>query len=259
MNRLTVLGGSAAGVGTGVGCSSYLVECDGTTLILDLGPNTLLELRKHTDFRAIDGIVITHLHLDHILDLFALRFTLAYNPEKRDRRVPLWLPPGGEAFLLNGARLFADDGRAEQWFSRVFDLAEYDPNGSLGFGSARLTFHATVHYIPCWAIRIDEESRGTALVYTGDTGPAADLTGFAKHAEVLIVDAGRFGPDKEPFDRRGHSSAEEAGQLAAKANVRTLVLAHLWEEHGLATYQREAQQTFSGSIKLALPGLTVDW
>lgn len=259
MNRLTVLGGSAAGVGTGVGCSSYLVECDGTALVLDLGPNTLLELRKHTDFRALDAIVITHLHLDHILDLFALRFTLAYNPEKRNRKVPLWLPPGGEEFLLKGARVFADDGPAEQWFSRVFDLAEYDPDGSLAFGTTALTFHPTVHYIPCWAIRVDEQTRGTALVYTGDTGPSANLAGFARDAEVLIVDAGRFGPDKEPFDRRGHSSAEEAGELAAKASVRTLVLAHLWEEHGLATYQREAQQAFTGSIKLALPGLTVDW
>lgn len=259
MNRVTVLGGSAAGVGTGVGCSSYLLDCAGTALVLDLGPNTLLELRKHTDFRALDAIVITHLHLDHILDLFALRFSLAYNPHKLDRKVPLWLPPGGIAYLTKAADVFADDGPAEQWFSRVFDLAEYDPDGELVFGPAAFSFHPTVHYIPCWAIRVDERTRGSALVYTGDTGPSADLAGFATDAAVLIVDAGRFGPDGEPFEHRGHTSAAEAGDLASQANVRTLVLAHLWEEHGLPTYQREATATFPGAIKLALPGLTVDW
>ncbi len=259
MNRLTVLGGSAAGVGTGVGCSSYLLDCNGTMLVLDLGPDTLQELRKHTDFRTIDAIIISHLHLDHILDLFALRFTLAYNPQKPDRRVPLWLPPGGEEFLLKAACVFADDGPAEQWFSRVFDAREYDPAQTLRFGTATVTFTPTVHYLPCWAIRVDEESRDTALVYTGDTGPAAKLDEFARNVDVLIVDAGRFGPDKEPFDRRGHTSAEEAGALAARANVRTLVLAHLWEEHGLATYEREAVTAFTGAIKIALPGLTVDW
>lgn len=259
MNRVTVLGGSAAGVGTGVGCSAYLVERDDTALVLDLGPNTLQELRKHADFRALDAIVITHLHLDHILDLFALRFTLAYNPEKWNRKIPLWLPPDGEAFMLRAARVFADDGPAAKWFNRVYDVAEYDPGRSLTVGAATLTFTPTVHYIPCWAIRVDDERRETALVYTGDTGPSADLAGFARGAAVLIVDAGRFGPDKEPFDRRGHSSAAEAGELASKALARTLVLAHLWEEHGLDTYKHEAAATFSGAIEVARPGLEVAW
>lgn len=259
MNRVTVLGGSAAGVGTGVGCSSYLLDCNGTTLVLDLGPDTLQELRKHTDFRTIDALIISHLHLDHILDLFALRFTLAYNPQKPERKVALWVPPGGADFLVNGARPFADDGPAEQWFSRVFDVREYDPGGTLSFGTATVSFTPTVHYVPCWAIRVDESTRDTALVYTGDTGPSADLDDFARDVEVLIVDAGRFGPDKEPFDHRGHTSAAEAGELAARAKVRTLVLAHLWEEHGLATYEREAATRFKGAIKIALPGLTVDW
>lgn len=93
MTRLTILGGSAAGVGTGQGCTGYLVQSDSTSIVLDLGPNTLLELRKHTDFRRLDGIVISHLHMDHVLDLFAMRFALAYNPERPPRPIPLWLPP----------------------------------------------------------------------------------------------------------------------------------------------------------------------
>ena len=64
--KLTVLGGSAAGGNTGIGCSGLLVQEADTSLVIDLGPGTLLELRKHVDYRVISAIIISHYHLDHI-------------------------------------------------------------------------------------------------------------------------------------------------------------------------------------------------
>ena len=94
-NTVTVLGGSAASVGVGQGCAGYLARFGETRIVLDLGPGTLQELRKHTDFRALDAVVISHLHVDHMLDVVSMRFSLAYNPVKPEQRTPLWLPPGG--------------------------------------------------------------------------------------------------------------------------------------------------------------------
>ena len=126
--KLTILGGSAAGGNTGAGCSGYLLQSGGSNVVLDLGPGVLPELRKHADFRTLDGIVISHLHLDHTLDLGALRFALAYNPNPPTRRMPLWMPPGGRAFLDAFSTAFRDEPGDSDFFTSVFDIAEYDPS-----------------------------------------------------------------------------------------------------------------------------------
>ncbi len=95
--RLTILGGSAASPNTGMGGSGLLVESGRTRLVLDLGPGTLQELRRHTDFRTLDAVVISHMHVDHVLDLLSLRHALAYNPIPAPVPVPVYLPPGGQS------------------------------------------------------------------------------------------------------------------------------------------------------------------
>src|SRR5437868_7643703 len=104
--RVTVLGGSAGSPNTGMGCAGFLVESGTTRLVLDLGPGTLAELRRHVDFRTLDAVIISHLHVDHVLDLLALRHALAYNPVPAPARTPVWLPPGGERFLAATAEPF---------------------------------------------------------------------------------------------------------------------------------------------------------
>src|SRR5215213_12027870 len=78
--ELTVLGGSAAGPNPGQGCSGCLIESGATQVVVDLGPGTFTELRRHVDYRSIDGVVLSHGHLDHFLDVLTLRYALAYNP-----------------------------------------------------------------------------------------------------------------------------------------------------------------------------------
>ena len=256
--RLTTLGGSAAGVNAGQGCSGYLVEVGATRLVLDLGPGTLPELRQHTDFRTLDGIVISHLHLDHVLDLLALRFALAYNPCPPAGPVPLWMPPGGGEFLDRAADAFAEPESAGDFFPSVFAVGEYDPERPLVVGTAHISFSPTAHFVPCWAIRV-EGAPGESLVYTADTGPAAPLAEFAAGTSVLIAEASALDPGDQPAAERGHLTATEAGLLAREAGAQTLVLAHLWEEYGFETLRRQAAGVFSGRIEIARRGLHIEW
>jgi ribonuclease BN (tRNA processing enzyme) len=257
--KLTVLGGAAAGGNPGQGCSGYLVEAGRTQLVLDLGPGTLPELRRHCDVRLLDAIFVSHLHLDHVLDLLALRFFLAYSPIPREDRLPLWLPPGGNAFLERAAFGFAQPGKEPEFFSDVFAVREYDPAGSVTIGDAFLRFQATVHYVPCWAIRVQERDGGRALLYTADTGPAVDLRVIGVGAEVAIVEATLVDPDESQFEERGHLTAAEAGELAAALGARTLVLAHMWAELGFDRYRAEATARFAGRVVVAEPGVQVEW
>ena len=256
--KVTVLGGSAAGGNTGAGCSGYLAQTDGASFVLDFGPGILLELRKHADFRSLDAIVISHLHLDHTLDLGALRFALAYNPVKTDRRIPLWMPPGGRAFLDAFGAAFAESPDEHDFFTRVFDIAEYDPSGTITIGDAHVTFARTVHYIPCWAMRVHAGNEGD-FFYTADTGPAADLVAFARGCRVIAAESGTLDGAGETFEERGHLTPNEAGSLATAIGAGTLILTHLWEEYGFETYRERAASTFNGKLEIAHPGLIVEW
>jgi ribonuclease BN (tRNA processing enzyme) len=205
----------------------------------------------------LDAVVVSHLHLDHVLDLLALRFALAYNPCRPPGPVPLWMPPGGNAFLHRAAELFAESGRADEFFPSVFAVAEYDPARSLAIGNVEISFARTTHFVPCWAMRV-ERPTGGPLVYTADTGPDGPLTTFAAGASVLIAEANSLGALDQPPAERGHLTADEAGQLARDAGASTLVLAHLWEEYGFETLRAQAAAVFRGRIELAKPGLHVE-
>jgi ribonuclease BN (tRNA processing enzyme) len=255
---MTVLGGSAAGPNTGAGCAGYLVDAGHTRLVLDLGPGTLPELRRHTDFRTLDGIVISHMHLDHILDLAALRFALAYNPIKPRGPLPLWLPPDGCAQLGRLALAFADEGEDADFFSSVFDVCEYDPDRSLTIGDVSLAFAPTIHYVPCWAMRLTTQD-DRDLGYTADTGPAAPLASFFAGVDVLISEATLSAPDADPPELRGHLTAAEAASLANEANAERLVLSHIWEELGFDRLRAEAAAVFGGQLVVAHPGTSVEW
>jgi len=255
--HLTVLGGSAAGPNAGMGCAGLLLQTDRTRLVLDLGPGTLQELRRHTDFRTLDAVIVSHMHIDHVLDLLALRHALAYNPLPAPAPVPVWLPPGGAEHLAQATAPFDacdEPGR----FASTMEVAEYDPARPLTIGDVVVTFVPAVHYIPAWAIRV-QPSVGPALGYTGDTGPAAALARFFTGVHVLVAEATLLEPGGKPSDERGSLTAAEAGELAVAAGAEILVLTHMWEELGLAAYRAQAESVFPGQIEMATPGLTLSW
>ncbi len=258
---LTVLGGSAASVGTGHGCSGYLVSTEVSNLLIDLGPNTLLELRKHADFRTLNAVILSHLHVDHMLDVMALRFSLAYNPIKPEKRTPLWIPPGSLEFFDRLGDLFSAESESGTFFSQVFEVSEYDPDGSVRVGDFVVTFAPTVHFVPCWAIRVHPMGDSGDLVYTADTGPAANLGEFTHAARIVIAEASTpvIESDAMPFASRGHLTAVEAAELARDAGAAILTLTHMFEENDPSRALAEAAEIFPGEIVHAQPGARVSW
>lgn len=253
--RLVVLGGSSAGPNTGQGCSGYLVEDGDTRVVLDLGPGTLLELRRHTDFRTLDAVVLTHLHIDHMADVIALCWALNHNPVRPPGPLPLWLPPGGMQFMHDLAVVFAAHSDAGDAFDRVFNMNEYDPASALEIGTFQLMFTPTKHYLPCWAIRVGSLT-GRDLVYTGDAGPGSGLEHFAAGAHTLVAESMLL---ERVNGQYGGSTAAEAAQVAMDAVVEILVLTHLWEERGIERYREQAAAVFPRRLEIARPGLTVAW
>jgi len=72
------------------------------------------------------------------------------------------------------------------------------------------------HFVPNISVLIEIPDTGRAVVYSSDTEPCAEVVRLASGADTLIHEA----TGKTP----GHTSAEQAGEIAQKAGVKTLVL-----------------------------------
>lgn len=254
--RVTVLGGYAGVTSTGAGCSGYLIRDQSTAIVADLGPGTLGELRRQVVLDRIDGIVVSHGHLDHVLDIAALHVLLLYSPMQGKRRLKLFLPPDptGQLDRWRAAIAAATDGRS---LDETFDVTVYDPSQTLTIGSIKVRFAPTVHPLQAYAMRFAGD--GHAIGFTADTGPAADLDELFADVDVLVSEATlALVTDADgPLKTRGHLTATEAGLLASRASAATLVLSHRWEEHDASSQRSEAASVYAGQILMSALGLTV--
>lgn len=253
--RVTVLGGAAAWPNAGQGCSAYLVQSGAQSILIDCGSGAVQELRKHVDYTAIDAILISHFHSDHVLDLVAYRYGLLYGVRQKSRQIPVWLPPGG----LERMRMLGDafDGQGERYdtfWDAAFDLREYDPESPLELGSITMTFAPTQHFIECYAMRL-EHSTGRVVAYSADTGAIEGLVELFTGADLGIIEATLEAHGETPLEWRGHLTPEDAGRLAALARVDRLVLTHLWQERSEDAVVAGARTEFDRDIRIATPGL----
>jgi ribonuclease BN (tRNA processing enzyme) len=233
----------------GRACSCYLLRSAGAAVVLDFGSGALGNLRLAIDYSSIDAAIISHMHADHFLDLIALRYGLKYGPSFRQSRMPLWLPPGGSAMLRALCNAFARESAAD-FLSEVFEVREYDPALPLDIGDLRLGFRKTRHYIDTYAICA--ERGGASLVYSADTAPCDALVEHARNCGLFLCEA-TLGLGGEEGDR-GHLSAEEAGEIAARAGVHHLVLTHYHDAISPGELVEAARRRFSGQISLADDG-----
>ena len=88
--RLTVLGKSPSWQDADGACSGYLLEEEGTTVLLDCGNGVLSKLRRFRDYTNVDAVVISHLHADHFLDLVPFSYALTYAPRQQPTPVDRW-------------------------------------------------------------------------------------------------------------------------------------------------------------------------
>ena len=87
-----MLGKSPSWQDAGGACSGYLIQTDETKVLLDCGNGVFGKLRQRIDYTELDGVIISHLHADHFLDLVPYSYALIYAP----RQQPVPSTPGRE-------------------------------------------------------------------------------------------------------------------------------------------------------------------
>jgi ribonuclease BN (tRNA processing enzyme) len=239
--RLTVLGSAASYADAGRACSGYLIRSGETAVLFDCGNGVLSNLGKVMDPLALDAVFISHEHIDHFADVYALQAALRYAPDGPRPPMPLYLPTG--LFERMGAVL-SDRGRAE--LAEAFQVRELEDNATVAVGVLSVTPHEVDHVEPTFALMATDDV--AVLCYTADTSQGEAVEAAAHGVDVLIADA-TLPPEYR--GRAAHMTATEAAELAVRADVRTLVLSHLWPSVDRAAAAREAREIFHGRVIVA--------
>ena len=253
-NRLVVLGSCGAWPEPGRACSGFLLEHDGFRVALDLGYGTLPRLLAHlrsATAAGLDAVVVTHDHPDHVVDLHGLLRARLY--DGRDLpRIALYAP---ESVLERIAGL--ED--AERSVAETVFAWRPIPAGAYVLGPLHLETWSLPHYVPDTGVRLSAPE--FAVAYTGDTGPDPALAELGRDADLFIVDAtDRHQRSREPpgAPPAMNLTARQAGEAAAAAGARRLMLTHFWPGNDRRRSVESAAEAFAGEILVADEGAVVE-
>jgi len=245
--ELTVLGKSPAMPDRNGANSGYLISHDGFTLLLDCGSGVFAKLRAYADPTAVDAVLISHLHADHVLDLLPFGFALAHQlGGEPPRRPPLWAPPGAHGVLATFARALGMEDQIHEGFA----VSEYDPDAKLELGPFVISFCSVPHYIASWACDLRTQD-GRRLTFGGDCGPSDALVELARDTDLLMLEATE-GVSRHLHDGfRGHLTAGEAGEIAARASASRLLLTHYSDRLAVEELRAAAVSAFGRPVEMA--------
>jgi len=239
--RLSVLGSHGTWPGTGGECSGYLVTSGSFHLWLDAGTGTFARLQEHVPPNEIDAVLITHGHPDHFLDVIPAFYARHYG-DLGEPGLPFYSPTG---FMDLAALLVSENGRNVMAEAYAFDQME--AGRVVEVGPFRVTSFEMTH-IGVYSLGYRIEAEGHTLAYTGDTGPCDEAIELARGADMFLCEATYQDPMDHTFF---HLSAEQAAELAARADVRRLVLTHLTPALDPGVSLEQAAGLFDGPIDVA--------
>jgi len=202
----------------------------------------------------IINIVFTHFHWDHIQG-FPF-FLPAYNPKQKIGILAI-----GRKGKIHDLKGIFSKQMQEEYFPIQMEMmgAHFE---FFSYGDKEVIQGAHVTSIPqfhkqsggSYGFRLDDE--GASLVMCTDlehvNGIDPDIVEFAKDADLLIHD-GQYTTDeyKNKFKGWGHSTWEQAVEVAIRANVKKLIITHHDPDHNdefLDGLEKECQKIFPNSL-----------
>jgi ribonuclease Z len=264
------------------GLPAVLIRRGADRLLFDCGEGTQRQLLRSVGLADITDVFLTHLHADHWLGLPGM--LKSFDLRDRDKPLAVHGPPpvaqalermrfvvGRPSYGLEVVELEAGQRVVRDGFE-VVPFATRHRGPSLGFAlveperpgrfDAELAARLGVRPGPDFGrlqrgeavdgVRAEQvvgpARSGRKVVVTGDTAPS-DATVVAAHgADVLVHEATFASEDRERAMQTGHSTAAQAAQVAADAEVRLLALTHLSARVTAGQLRDEACAVFADTV-----------
>ena len=226
-------------------CPGILIENKTQKLLLDCGSGVSRLLNFPTDLNNL-MIIISHIHKDHYSDLSSFQYAsyVYYKLGLLKERVKVYYP----FFSFNSNNL--EYNYAEKLLEitnkdSFLDMKVYFEKTELKYGEMNISFMKNPHDKDIETFSTKITLGNLSVVYTSDTAYNEKLIEFAKNSNLLICESTFLSNQK---CTTGHMNALNAGLLAKKSNVETLMLTHFWPEIDKEEYVKEASQYFENTI-----------
>jgi ribonuclease BN (tRNA processing enzyme) len=217
-------------------CSGYLLQEGKTKVLIECGNGVLSRLQQICTIDELDAIVISHLHSDHMSDMMVLRYALdIWNARglRETRPIPVYVSQNPREEY---DRLF---------YKNVFEVVPIHDGMQLKIDDLSFYFQEMTHPVQSFGIGISSGDK--KVVYTGDTNYNDRIESFATGADLFIADAGLLEKDKTG-QNAPHLTAREVGLIASKAQVKQLMLTHLWPGYGEREVLEEAVANYPSAF-----------
>lgn len=226
----------------------HWVQDGNARVLLDCGAGSLHRLAEFgLPWEDVSHVVLSHFHPDHFGELPMLVYALKYT-RATPRTDPLVVlgPPGVVRLLKALAEGFGHWLLDPGFPIAILDVRDGEPfplNADLALETFPVP-HTTE------SVALSLSAPEGRLVYTGDTGPSAELARWAEGCDLLLAECSL--PESQAIAI--HLTPERAGELARDAKAKHLVLTHFYPPVENTDPARGAAARFSGRITAARDG-----
>ena len=240
MNKLTLLGtGCPSPSHLRYGPSS-LVSFEGINYLIDAGSCVTQRLREAgIKPGEIDYILITHLHSDHIVDLYQL-FISGWHTG-RETKFKVFGPKGLKSHFDKIFEAYKEElDLRKEWEKRPnvdglnYEITEISNELKIEIDNTTIESVKVDHHPvdPAYGYKFILKSKN--IIFSGDTRYCKALEKSSKDADILVhevfvgldYDSARMSSDTIENISDFHTTPEEIGLLASNASVKKLILNH---------------------------------
>jgi ribonuclease Z len=254
---------------------AQLILGGGAKVLVDCGSGvTQSLLAAGTPGRDLDALLLTHLHSDHLVDLYQL--TVSSWHQGRDRPLPVYGPPGTRRYVEGLMALWAPElsqriahEKRPSTAALEVTVTEIAAGQALAFGGLSVRAVEVDHKPVRHAFGFVFEADGMKLVLSGDTRRCAALIEAAAGADLLVHEVfvhrempvidGVRSAETVANVAGYHTLSSEVGKIASEAAVKALALTHFVPPAAdREALLAEVAADFSGPLVLAEDLLRID-
>lgn len=219
-----------------------LVRTDDAVLLFDVGSGVTQRLASAgTKGAEVDLLLLTHLHSDHVIDLYQLIVSSWHQGRERPQRIVG--PPGTRAFVDATMALWREERelriaheRRPSTTALTVEVEEIEDGWTTTLGGTILRAVQVDHQPIPYALGFIVERAGHKLAISGDTRYCPALIEAARGADLLLHECfvhaemqpvpGVRSAETVNAVASYHTLSSEVGKVATEAGVAALALTH---------------------------------
>ena len=222
---------------------SNLVTTNKSKILVDCGSGITQRLDQIKVSTAdIDALFLTHLHSDHVVDLYQLIISSWHS-----YRIKPWIiygPKGTKKFVKNIMNAWKEErsqrinyeARSSTKAFKVI-VKEFKSKGNIKLNDLKIIYFEVDHKPVKYAYGFNFLNKNKKLTISGDTKPCENIMKYGQNADLLLHEVFIDGELKQTNKMRSkrtlhnvrsyHTPSTIVGKIAKLTNCKKLVLTHL--------------------------------